>query len=156
MLNKFNIFLLLGFFLGGCDEPPSVEVLDKRFGIAIPLSDGKLRFKSTYEVPLQSGQVYMWWIALRTNRSSVAIKETLSLSAEGDWSETDSGTIVSPDKKTGVLKRTVLVGDGVIYGNWSVAKRDPLGPSKMLVEIENSSAVEFDFAFIEPLATATP
>jgi hypothetical protein len=147
-INKFLKLLMVIFLLlvvtscGNNEDKPPVEVLKFGSGIITDI-DGKKIFTETEDVPYKSGQIFGWYMYIRSNTENIKLFEVLHLSDVGVWSNSNN-IIVSNDRKSaGKVKDET--NTGYIKGGWSIVKGDPKGKSTIDVYINNKIIHSFHY-----------
>ncbi len=160
-----NVFLV-SLFLTSCsnNEKPSVEILGTVQGIAVLGEDGKLKVKGHEEKVLRSGDGVVWYVYLRTNMKSVRYTEEVILNGSSVWGmgdknkksdktkDEDVKTIdykISDDGSKVVVLKEAKNLKGFIFGTWKMTDKDPVGPVKIRVTVENQVNADFSWDLVK-------
>lgn len=131
----------------------NIKVVRAYFGLFDTNSSGKLSFKKSNRIPLVAGQLYGWIIVLKSDKSTVRLREEFRLPlAPKTWGKenTEENNTVSPDGKLHITEREVDVSKGVITNAWGVAPGDPDGTYVIRVFIEDQLLATFEFDVQQP------
>ncbi|HEX3365825.1 hypothetical protein [Phenylobacterium sp.] len=116
-----------------------VELLDGHFGVFNTV-DGKPAFKEADKVPNKAGQQYGWLVKLKTNKSTVRVREEIRLPAPtntwGEKAKLPPGMTVAADNRSAVFERDVAPRENLIFNVWAVAAGDPSGDYVIRVTID--------------------
>lgn len=145
-------FLLLGCqtaaksstTLSQAKTPSSALTIDSALFGYLADKDCPPIFVATDQIAHRVGQSYGWRFKVRTNLSTVHVREELILPSAGNWPST-SFISVSEDRTTGVTTISLPVEDGMVSHFWRVAEGDPSGRHRVRVWLEDEFAGEFTF-----------
>lgn len=147
------LFAALGIGLlqmAGCADHrqlPSLEVMRTSFGIVVTAADGSATFVKTNFVPLRPGQIYGWYIDVRTNLEKVQYVEQVALAGPAQWPAGGDAQI-SADRRTITVRHEAAPVNGIISGEWKINADDPPGRATITVKLENEVVQRFDFELL--------
>jgi hypothetical protein len=159
----FNLFLFLLLIIScSNNHKPSAEILGSVQGIAVKGENGKLKVTGPEEKLLRSGESVVWYVYLRTNMKSVRYTEEVTMSASTGWELGDNKNNTTNDEEVNIIEykisddgskiivlREVKNPKGFIFGTWSMTDKDPVGPIKTRVIIENQVSADFSWELVK-------
>ncbi|MDR0440841.1 MAG: hypothetical protein LBI59_07640 [Candidatus Accumulibacter sp.] len=127
----------------------ALELVAAEFGLFDASDPLRVIFSPADVVPRREGQRYGWMIELRDAPRSVSVREEYLLPGRtsGAFTESDEGAklVIPMERRSQVSQRQLVPVDGVIYGEWSVGPREPAGPRRLEVIVEEEAVAVFDF-----------
>jgi hypothetical protein len=127
----------------------ALELVAAEFGLFDASDPLRVVFSPADVVPRREGQRYGWMIELRGAPRSVSVREEYlspSRAAEALTESAEGMKLVIPlEQRSQISQRQLVPVDGRIFGEWSVEPREPTGPRRLEVIVEEKAVVVFDF-----------
>jgi hypothetical protein len=126
----------------------STSVLKAESGLFGTSEAGTQTFVATRALPLKDGQAFGWRIQLRTQATTVRVREELTLPAEPKtWGDPEPGLKrrTTPDGRTAVTELQLAPRNGFISQSWTVTTGDPKGTWVIKVRVEDGPEHVFRF-----------
>lgn len=146
---KRSWLFALACLLSASADVIALEVVAAEFGVFDASDPLRVIFSPADVVPRREGQRYGWMIELRGAPRSVSVREEYLLPSRAveEFTESAEGTrqVIPMERRSQVSQRQLVPVDGRIYGEWSVGPREPAGPRRMEVIVEEELAAAFDF-----------